>query len=122
MWNKPRERIRRDALQIARKKQDEGCQTCADGYARVAERYGATRRDFIKVGLGGVAAMVAVGAALGPIEAAAYAPCEYCSYVTVDAWCEGCTYVFIWECIDYAWGLMCEDGIVEDQCSSLCCP
>lgn len=52
-----------DALKMARIKQQQGCRGCAEQYAAVAARHGATRRDFLKAGVGGLAALALAGAA-----------------------------------------------------------
>jgi hypothetical protein len=69
MTSKPSWKIRIDALRMARRKLDEGCEGCARGYAEVATRHGATRRDLVKMGLATFAGLVGVGEAL-PVLAA----------------------------------------------------
>jgi hypothetical protein len=54
--------VREDALRMARWKLGDGCTPCAQKYAVVAAQHGATRRDFMRRGLGAVAAVVGAGA------------------------------------------------------------
>lgn len=52
---KSSEGIRESALRMTKKKLEEGCAGCARGYASLAVQHGATRRDFMRLGLGALA-------------------------------------------------------------------
>lgn len=123
--DKPSDQVREDALNMAKKKLEAGCTPCAESYARLAVNHGATRRHFLKAGIGGLVGAVGLAGALGTNirpALAAIGPCDYCVYKTVEEGCNGCTYWFITWCIDYEYGLVCEDYYSEIPCSSVCCP
>ena len=83
MRAKPPERVRTDAITMAKKRLDEGCTECARGYVELASRNGANRRHFIKAGLWSCAAAVLATSALAkptPAKPASEA-------AVVDFWC-----------------------------------
>jgi hypothetical protein len=86
MRRKSADSIRRDALGAARRKLDEGCSTCAQGYARVAASHGATRRDFIKAGIGTLASVVVAVAGVTSTGVTT-AQADFYTCVPVDGWC-----------------------------------
>jgi hypothetical protein len=97
--------IRQTALDVARRKLDQGCPGCAEAYAGVAARYGATRRQFIKAGVGALASVALAGGLLvatgveKPKEADAY----WCFADDPFCWNHWIYYVIV--CCEYFPGL-----------------
>jgi hypothetical protein len=67
MRDTPAAQIREDALRQAQRRLDGGCTGCATTYAALAAQHGATRRDFLRYGLGGLAAVALAAAPLGAL-------------------------------------------------------
>jgi hypothetical protein len=111
MREKASQEISRDALLQAKRKLDDGCAGCAEGYARVAAAHGATRRDFLRVGLGGLAAaalagggLVAMGA-LAPKNAEAM-DCSQdweCLFGQWVIFTRCCDWIWIWNVVGGGW-------------------
>jgi hypothetical protein len=104
---------RENALRKAAERQREGCQACAEGYARLALRNGASRRDFLRYGLGGLAALV-VGTGAG-LAHSVPAEADWCYY---NWFCWGTWHVIQTCCSQYWGGLfwitICEVESIND--------
>lgn len=115
MRQKPGAQIREDALRQAQRRLEGGCQGCATSYAALAAQHGATRRDFMRYGLGGLAVTALTVASVGVLPKQAEA---LSCYYTWDCWGLSiehfATWVIIQTCCEPSfWGTLCWENSID---------
>src|SRR5579864_7695886 len=114
---KPSHEVRQSAVDMAKKKLDAGCTVCAKGYIQLAAKNGATRLDFIKVGLGTFAAAVLASSGFGIFGLLDAKPAKADDYwcIPLDGYCDGGDWCEVYQCW---WN---GETWFEVQCFPECC-